>query len=163
MYLPNGSGIGGDEDVARVHVGMEKAVAEHLREEDLDAGAGEPRNVDALGLQTLDLADGNARHALHHHDLGTTPVPVDLGDEQQRRMQKIAAQLRAVGRFAPKVELVVNRLVELGDDLLRLQAFAVRPQLLDQPGAHLHEGQILLDGRRDVRPQHLDRGRRAVG
>ena len=38
----------GDEDVARVHVGVEEAVAEHLREEDLDAGARERRDVDAL-------------------------------------------------------------------------------------------------------------------
>ncbi len=29
---------GGDEDVARVHVGVEEAVAEHLGEEDFDAG-----------------------------------------------------------------------------------------------------------------------------
>ena len=36
-----------DEDVARVHVGVEIAVAEHLREEHLDAGAREPLQVDA--------------------------------------------------------------------------------------------------------------------
>ena len=37
MYLPWLRGVDGDEDVARVHVGVEVAVAEHLREEDLDA------------------------------------------------------------------------------------------------------------------------------
>jgi hypothetical protein len=35
------------QDVARVHVGVEEAVAEHLGEEDLDAGARERLQVDA--------------------------------------------------------------------------------------------------------------------
>ena len=43
--------VGGDEDVARVHVGVKEAVAEHLAEEDLDPGAGELRDVDALRAQ----------------------------------------------------------------------------------------------------------------
>ena len=34
-----------------MHVGVEEAVAEHLREEDLHAGAREPRDVDALLAQ----------------------------------------------------------------------------------------------------------------
>ena len=40
-------GVGGDEDIARMHVGVEKAVAEHLGEEDLHPGAGEARDVHA--------------------------------------------------------------------------------------------------------------------
>ena len=48
-------GVGGDEDVARMHVGVEVAVAEHLREEELDAGAREPLEVDAGLAQPVDL------------------------------------------------------------------------------------------------------------
>ena len=47
MYLPWFARIGRDEDVAGMHVGVEVAVAEHLREEDLDAGAREALEVDA--------------------------------------------------------------------------------------------------------------------
>ena len=36
-------GVDGNEDIARVHVGVEKTVAEHLGEEDLDAGARQRR------------------------------------------------------------------------------------------------------------------------
>jgi hypothetical protein len=36
-----------NEDIARVHVGMEKAVAERLREEDLHAVVRQQANVDA--------------------------------------------------------------------------------------------------------------------
>ncbi len=56
-----------DEDVAGVHVGVEEPVAERLAEEDLDAGAGELRDVDALCAERGDLADRGAVHALHRH------------------------------------------------------------------------------------------------
>ena len=39
------------EDVARVHVGVEEVVAEHLGEEDVDAVLGQPRDVGARGAQ----------------------------------------------------------------------------------------------------------------
>jgi len=68
-----------DLDVARVHVGVEEAVAEHLGEEDGDAVAGQLLDVDSSIAQTLDLADGHALHALHHHDGGRAVVPDHLG------------------------------------------------------------------------------------
>ena len=40
--------VDGDENVARVHVGVKEAVAKHLGEKDLDAGARQPLDVDAL-------------------------------------------------------------------------------------------------------------------
>src|SRR5205814_6894504 len=55
-------GVGGDEDVARMHVGVEEAVAEHLREKDLDAGAGEAGDVDVVFAQSIELVDRYARH-----------------------------------------------------------------------------------------------------
>ena len=146
-----------------MHIGVEETVAEYLREKDLHTRAAQARNVHAVGLEPLDLPDRDAGHALHHHDLGVAPVPVHFGNEKQWRVQEVAPELRAVGCFAAEIELVMDRLVELRDDLARLEALAVRPELLDQPGAHLHEREISLDGRRDLRAQYLDCRRRAVG
>ena len=53
--------VGGDEDVAGMHVGMEIGVAEDLREEHLDAGAGEPRDVDARLAQPVHLRRSGCR------------------------------------------------------------------------------------------------------
>ncbi len=72
-----------DEDVAGMHVGMEETVAEHLGEEDLDAGARQFRNIDALLAQSFDLAYRRAAHALHHHDLAAAEVPEDLRHPQE--------------------------------------------------------------------------------
>ena len=46
-----------DEDVAGVHVGVKEVVAEHLREEDLDAVLGEPLDVVCRRLQLVDFVD----------------------------------------------------------------------------------------------------------
>ena len=162
MYLPWCGAVRGDEDVARVHVGMEVGVAEDLREEHLDAGAREPRDVDARLAQPIDLPDRDAGHPLHHHHFGAAVVPVHRGDEQERRVLEVAAQLRAVRRLAREVELVAQRLLELGDDRARPQPLAVGPQLLHQQRAGVQQRDVLLDHLRDVRPQHLDRDRRAV-
>src|SRR5262249_21533748 len=53
-----------DQDVARMHVGVEKTVAKHLLEKNLHAVAGEPRDIDALRPQRIDLTDLRADHAL---------------------------------------------------------------------------------------------------
>ncbi len=155
--------VGGDEDVAGMHVGVEVAVAEHLGEEELDAGAREPRDVDARLAQPVHLRDRYAGHPLHHHHLGAAVVPVHGGNEQQRRVLEVASQLRAVRGFARQIELVAQGLLELADDLARTQALAVRPQLFHQQRAGVQQRDVLLDHGRDVGPQHLDRDRRAVG
>ena len=49
-----------DEDVAGMHVGVKEVVAEHLREEDLDAVLGEPLDVGARGAQRGEVVDLNA-------------------------------------------------------------------------------------------------------
>ena len=45
-----------DEDVAGVHVGVKEVVAEHLREEDLDAVLREPLDVGARALRSASMS-----------------------------------------------------------------------------------------------------------
>jgi hypothetical protein len=84
MYLPWFGGIRGDEDIAGMHVGMEIGVAEDLGEEDLDASAGEPRNVHSRLAKAIHLADRDARHPFHHHRFGAAIVPMHRRHEQER-------------------------------------------------------------------------------
>ena len=76
--------VAGDENIAGVHIGMEKAVAEHLGEKDFNAGTRKLRNVDALCAHVGNRGDRNAVHALHDHDFGGTVLPVDFRHGQQR-------------------------------------------------------------------------------
>src|SRR5205814_10038954 len=130
--------------------GVEEAVAEHLREKDLDAGAGEAGDVDVVFAQSIELVDRYARHPLHHHDVTAAPIPVHLRYQQQRRVQKIAPELRAISRLASEIELTVDGLLELGHHLPGPQSLAVAPESLYRPCPHVHQGEILIDGGGDV-------------
>ncbi len=73
--------IKADLNIARVHVGVEKAVTKHLGEENLHAFACQLRDIHAGCAQRLDLADRHADHALHDEHSGRAKLPVHLGHE----------------------------------------------------------------------------------
>ncbi len=110
-----------------MHVGVEEAVAEHLREKDLHAGARQSGNIDPFFFQSSDLRDLRAVHALHHHDPLRAQVPVHLGHEQEAGAQEIAPQLAGVRRLAQQIELLLQVMLELRDHLPRLEAPRLGP------------------------------------
>ena len=82
-----------DENIARVHIGMEEAVAKHLSKEDFNAPFGELFHIGALVEQGRHIGHGQTADALHDHHLVPTPVPVNLGHIEQRRVFEITPQL----------------------------------------------------------------------
>ena len=78
-------GIGGDRhlNIPWMHVGVEKAVAENLCEENLDAIARQFFQVDAGSNQSVGLRNRDAVHALHHDDRRRAIVPVHFRHDQQ--------------------------------------------------------------------------------
>ena len=152
----------GDEDVPRMHVGVEEAVAEHLREEDLDTVLGDPLEVDAGGAHRRQVADRDAADALHDHHVAVGQRPVHLGDVEQLAALEGAAQLRGVGRLAQQVELVEEDPFRLGHHLDRAQAACILPVALGQLGDQLEQADVVADGALDARAQHLDHHLAAV-
>ena len=92
-----------DKNVAGVHVGVEKTIAEYLGKKDFNAGGREFGEVDAIGAQLVDLRNRRALHALHDHDGRGAPVPVNFRDDQQLRLAKVAPQLRGIRCFTHQV------------------------------------------------------------
>ena len=150
-----GLGRDADLDVARVHVGMEEAVAEHLGEEDGHAVARQLLDVHAGLAQPVHLADRDARHALHHDHRGGAQVPVHLGHQDQRQVGHVAAQLGGVGRLAHQVQLVVQVAVELGHHVARPQPLAVGRQALDPARQRVQQRHVVVDDVQHARAQHL--------
>jgi hypothetical protein len=103
----------------------------------------------------LDLADGHALHALHHHHVGVAESQ-NISGTAPGPARHVAAQLRGVGGFAHQVQLVVQVGVELGHHLARLQALAVGRQALDPAGHHAHQRQVVVDDLQHAGAQHLD-------
>ena len=144
-----------DEDVAGVHVGVKEVVAEHLREEDLDAVLREPLDVRAGAAQRLDVVDLDAEDALHRQHVRAAKIPMDLGHVQQVGAGEIALELRGVRGFAHQIELDGERPLELRDDLDGMEPMRLGPVALREPGDRVQHLDVALDQRRDVRPQDL--------
>ena len=123
-----------DMDIARMHIGVKKSIAENLREKNLDAVAGEAAQIDSGGGEGFGLRDGNAAQKLHHHRLARAKIPMDFRHARARVGGEIAAQLGAVGGFEQKVGFDFKMAVELVDDGAGAQALAVGQAAIRQRG-----------------------------
>ncbi len=145
-----------DENVARMHVGVEKSVAEYLGKEDLDARFGQLLHVCALVEQGFHVGHRQAADPLHDHHLVAAQVPVHLGDVQQRRVFEIAPQLRSVGGFTVQVQLVEDGLLVIADHFHGAQAACLAGYALQQPGGEEQPLHVLMDDRTKPRARDLD-------
>ena len=143
------------QDVARVHVGVEEAIAEDLREENLHAIARELFQIDAGGAHAVELADGDTVDPLHHQHVAPAVVPVHLRDAQQRGTLEVALELIGVGGLAHQIQFVVQVVVEFVDHLHRAQPPGVGRQAHGQRGAGAQQAQVVLDHVQHARAQHL--------
>ena len=121
----------GDKNVAGVHVGVEKTIAEYLGKKDFNAGGREFGEVDAISAQLVDLRNRRALHALHDHYGRGAPVPVNFRDDQQLRLTEIAPQLRGIRCFTHQIKFVAQVFGEFGHHFSRLQSLAIGPQLFE--------------------------------
>src|ERR1700722_16327673 len=145
-----------DENIAGVHVGMKEIVAEHLREEYLDAVLGQLGNVGAARAQFPDLADDDTVYALHHHDVLAAIVPVDLRHVQERRAGKIAFQLRSIAGLAHQVQFVGHGLAIFVHHFNGPDRPGLDPILICKPGERVQYFEVKIDDLAHARTQYFD-------
>ena len=87
---------------------------------------------------------------------------MDFRYRQQRRAGKITTQLAGVGGFTHQIEFVIEMAGKFGDDFVRLQAFAVGPQIFHQRRAGVEQCDIVAYNLRDTGAQYFDGGFPAV-
>ena len=144
-------------NVARMHIGMEKTVTKHLREEQGHTIPGQLRNVDARIAQAFYLADRYTDHTLHDDDFGVAKIPNHFGNQYQIQTVHIAAQLCRVGRLAHQVKLIVQVLVKFRHHLFGFESLAIRTQTFDPTGHHAHERNVFFDHGQHLRAQDFHR------
>ena len=149
--------VGGiHEDIARVHVGVEEAVAEHLGKKDLHAALGQQLEVGAPGLQLFHVGDRDTGDAFHDEYVATGVVPVHLGHINQFAVLEIAPQLAGVGRLPAQVQLIEDGVLVVGYHLHRSQAPTLGEVARHQLRQGEHQGEVLANNRLDVRSDDLD-------
>ena len=115
-----------DKNIARMHVGMEEAVAENLRKEDLHATLGQQLHVSPLRFQRGDVGHRDPVNPLHHHHAFATVVRINFRDIKHWALVEVAAKLDSVSRFTQQVELIQQRFFIFANHFLRAKATAVR-------------------------------------
>ncbi len=145
-----------DEDVARVHVGVEEVVLEHLGEEDLHPALGQQLQVHIAFAQGGDVGYRNAADALHHDNAAAGVVPDDLRDVQQVAVLEVAVDRGGVRALADQVQLVGDGLFVFVHDLARAQALGLGPVAIGEVREQVHHLEIRADGLEDSRTDHLD-------
>ena len=145
-----------DEYVARVHIGMKEAVAEHLGKEDLHAPLRQQLHVGPLGLQRLHVGHRDTVDALHHHHAFAAVVGVHLRHVQHRTIFEITPQLNGVGGFPQQVQLVQQRFFIFANHLLRAQTAAVRQQTRYPASQAVDELHVRFNDRQNIRADNLD-------
>ena len=106
-----------DEDIARVHVGVKKAIPKYLSEKDLHAALGKQLDIYLLLLERRNIAYRHAIYPFADHDLLAGERPVHFGYIDQVTRFKVASQLRRVSRFTLQVEFAVNDAVIFSHNL----------------------------------------------
>ena len=85
-----------DKNIARMHVGMEEAVAENLGKEDLYATLSQQLHVSPLRFQRGDVGHRDPVNPLHHHHAFAAVVRVNFRDIEHRALFEVAAKLDSV-------------------------------------------------------------------
>ena len=137
--------VGGDQNVAGVHIGMEKAVAEDLCEEDFHAVIGKFVQIDAVGFEFGDFRYRRAVHPFDGQYVAGAVVVKHLGYNQHIAVLKITPELAGIGGFAHQVQLVMQIFVKFCHYFARFQTLAVGKQTLDPSRTEAHQRQILFD------------------
>ena len=106
------AGLGIGEEIARMHVGMEVAVADRVPEEVLQEVPRQLLAVEAGRIERGVLADRDAVHPVRRqHGFGGL-VPDDFGDGEAFVLLDVAAELRDRRALEPEVELEQRRALE---------------------------------------------------
>ena len=144
------------KNIAGVHIGMEKAVAEYLRKEHLYAALCQQLHVGILLFQRLDIGYGNTVDALHHQHIDTTVVRIHFRDIQHRAIFEVTPQLDGISRFTQQVQFVEQRFFVVAYHFQRTQTTSIRQQARHPARQAVDKLHICLDDRQDVRANDLD-------
>ena len=136
---------------------MEKAIFEHLGKENFYPEACQFFQIDAFGHQSIDIGNWRAIHPLHGHDGAAAKIKIHFGNDEHGAVFKLAPQLAGIGRFVHQIQFIVQVFIKLLHHFSWFQAFAIAEQFFQPNRAPMHQGQILLNHRLDVRSQDFNR------
>ena len=121
--------IGSHEQIALVHVGMEIAAADGLRQECQNQPLRQSLAVVACGIERCDITDLDAVDPVEGHHPAIGAIPIDFGHAIPGKSMHLFGQFRCGCRFAPQIEFAHGPAAQIGDNHSGAQTacFAAQP------------------------------------
>ena len=154
--------FGIDEQVPRMHVGMEEAVANGVLQEGLDDVAAKRDRVMAGGAQRLDIGEADAVDPFVDQDLAGGELPIRHRHAEIRILSGILGEFGERRRLKAQIHLHGDRARQGLDDGDEAQAPCLGRACLRQLRAEAHGGEIAVEAVADSGPEDLDRNLAAV-
>src|SRR6185437_13524871 len=145
---------GVDEEIARVEIGVKKAVAEDLIEEGARGVRHDGVYVVPRGNEPLTVIDADAADALERQHLAAGATPIDLGHVKGRVLGEIRTQLRSSSRLEAEIHLLLDRIGQRIHHRHRLEAAQHRLRALGEPGQPEKKIKIAGEGGVDAGAQY---------
>ena len=154
---------GRHENIPRMHVGMEEAIAEDLVEKGPGRRFGNLADVMSGSTQRLDIINADSLDPLDDEHAGGGVLEIDPRHGDAGIVGHVLRQLAGGGGLEPQIELHRGDLGELVDSGDELQPPQVRRHPFQQACQRIEQGCVGLHAAVDSRPQQLHRHTPAVG
>ncbi len=146
-----------DKQIARMHVGVKKAVAQGMAEEGLDHGGGKTRQIEALGLQCLPVGERRRLDPFQREHVFRGPIPVHRRHAEIRIVPGILRHLGERRPFEPQIHFHRHRALERGHHFDQAQPPRFRGERFRLACRVGESIEVDAEAPRDARPQYLDR------
>ena len=146
-----------DEEIALVHVGVEKAVAQRVAQERLDQRAGELGRVEAECGEARGIAERRPVDPFHRQRGAGRAVPIDLRRAKPRIVGEVFGELGSRRRFEAEVHLDLDAARQRLDHFDQAQSTQPRLEPLGAARGVEHVGKIARESPLDAGPDELDR------
>ena len=152
-----------DEQVSRMHVGMEEAVAQRVAQERLHQRASERRQIEPARFKRGAVGERRSVDPFQRQDRARGALPVDRGHAEIRIVLRVVADLGDGGGFQPQVHLDGDRTRERIDHLDEPQPARLGRMALRIARREIHRVEVGPEAPLDAGAQHLDGKRMSAG
>ena len=146
-----------DEQIAGVHIGVEKAVAQGLAQEGLDDGAAKGDAVMAFGDDGIDIVQRGAVDPFHGENFTRGQIPIDGGDAEIRVVAGVFRHFGQSGGFETEIHLHGHGARERFDDIDEFQAAGLGGERFEESRGIGHGAEIAAEAIADIGAQDFDR------
>ena len=149
--------IGGNLQIALMHVGVKKPVPQRVAQEHLQHARAQNAAVVPGGVDGFVVGQIDPLGPIHRHHPPRRQAPQDARHRDALVLFGIGREFRGRRGFQPQIQLALHDAVKMRDHIRGAQAARERGEDFHCSGREIERVNIAAEGPLDAGPQHLDR------